>query len=98
MAKGSIVQELRSWREGMGYTLAQAGKCIVVDGKAVGRAVFHAWETGKKRPSDEFMAELERVTGVTPNAFYNRPDDQSSVSSVQTRAATLSGAQSDMFA
>lgn len=73
MAKGNIVTELRAWRVGEGLTFKDAGARIVVNGKPVDRATFHAWETGKKLPKDAWMFELERVTGVAPNAFYNRP-------------------------
>lgn len=73
MAKGSLVSELRAWRAGQGLTLEEAGALIVVDGKPVDKATFHAWESGRKVPRGAFMFELERVTGVEPNAFYVRP-------------------------
>lgn len=73
MAKGTIVAELRAWRKAQGLTLAEAGARIIVDGKPTHRAMFHAWENGKKVPKDAWMFQIERVTGVEPNAFYRRP-------------------------
>ena len=76
MAKGITIQELRTWRMSRGLTMEAAGAMIVVDGKAVDRATWHGWERGRKVPSDPYMFELERVTGVQPNSFYNRPRDR----------------------
>jgi len=73
MAKGTIVTELRTWRVARGLTLEAAGALIIVDGKAADRAMFHAWETGRKTPRPEWIFQIERVTGVQPNAFYARP-------------------------
>lgn len=73
MAKKAIVAELRAWRAGQGLTLEEAGAKIVLEGKPASRSMFHAWETGAKLPSYDYMLELERVTGVSPNCFYTRP-------------------------
>ena len=73
MAKGTVIAELRQWRKEHGLTLEEAGARILVDGRGVDRATFHAWENGRKTPKDAWMFEIERVTGVQPNAFYRRP-------------------------
>lgn len=74
MAKGQTIEPLKLWRSRHGLTMEEAGARIVVDGKPVDRGTWHAWETGKKIPKPAWMHELERVTGVEPNAFYPRPD------------------------
>lgn len=56
-----------------------AGAMIVVDGQGVSRATWHAWERGNKVPTDAYMFQVERVTGVQPNFFYNRPGDRLAV-------------------
>lgn len=68
------VHKLKEWRTRRGFTLEQAGCCVVVDGKAASRGTWHAWETGKKLPQKPQMFELERLTGAEPNDFYTRPD------------------------
>jgi hypothetical protein len=47
---------------------------IVVEGKPVDGATWHAWEKGRKIPKAPWLLELERVVGVQPNDFYSRPD------------------------
>lgn len=64
---------------GRGLTMEEAGELIVVNGSGVDRATWHGWERGRRIPSDGFMYEIERVTGVPPNAFYDRPTAQERV-------------------
>lgn len=89
MAKGIKVQELRTWRMSRGLTMEAAGAMIVVDGRAVDRATWHAWEHGRKVPSDPYMYELERVSGVQPNSFYNRPRERLNVPENDRRQMAL---------
>lgn len=74
MPKGVVIEPLRAWRVGRGFTHEQAGALVVVGGRPTNRGTYHAWESGKKLPSEPAMFELERVAGVEPNDFYKRPD------------------------
>ncbi len=74
MAKGTPIRELAAWRKGQGLTMEAAAAMIVVDGDRANKATWHGWESGKKVPKFPAMTEIERVTGVSPNAFYDRPD------------------------
>lgn len=68
-------RKLKAFRAERGLTLEQAGALIVVDGKPVDKATWHAWETNRKIPKAAWMFELEQlVPGLEPNDFYTRPD------------------------
>jgi transcriptional regulator with XRE-family HTH domain len=66
--------KLKSWRKENGLTVRQAAARIVVNGQPADGSTWHNWESGKKKPLEPWMVELERVTGVQPNDFYPRPD------------------------
>lgn len=75
MVKGTAGQQrLKTFRKERGLTMEQAAALIVVDGEAVNKTTWHGWESKGKIPKPPFMYELERVTGLEPNAFYRRPD------------------------
>lgn len=74
MREAEAPKLLKAWRKREGKTLREAGALIVVDGKPVDGATWHAWETGRKLPKPAWMFELERLTGIEPSAFYPRPD------------------------
>jgi len=78
MAKKRTIQELRVWRMSRGLTMEAAGALIRIahddpNDVGVSRVTWHSWERGAKIPSAAYMTELERVTGVQPNAYYDRP-------------------------
>lgn len=74
MAKGKPIEQLKAWRAAAGLTMEAAAARIVIDGKAATRGTWHAWESGRKVPKYEQMIEIQRVTGVDPSVFYERPD------------------------
>jgi len=58
---------LRAWRLSKGFTLDHCAK-----GVGTTRPVWHAWETGKRRPDPNFMPKVRKFTGgeVGADAFF----------------------------
>lgn len=62
---------LRRWRKREGLTLDHCAKAV-----GTTRPVWHAWETGKRRPDGKFLPRVRDFTGgeVGADAFFPSPD------------------------
>lgn len=57
MAPAIIEHPLRIWRKAHGFTLEHCAGAV-----GTSRPVWHAWETGKRRPSEIFMPRVREFT------------------------------------
>lgn len=56
---------LKRWRLAQGLTLVAAAERVDTT-----RQSWFEWETGRRKPNDEFMQKVCSETGLTPNDFY----------------------------
>lgn len=70
MVTGVEEHPLRKWRKARGLTLDQAAQKV-----GTVRQMWSDWERGRRRPGEELMKEVYRVTEglITPNDFYDLP-------------------------
>lgn len=71
-ASAPIVEHpLRQWRKAAGFTLEHCA-----GGVGTTRPVWHAWETGKRRPDAKFLPLVREFTGgaVGADAFFPSVD------------------------
>ncbi len=71
MVNPATLHPLRIWRKAKGLTLDQAAKSV-----GTSRQMWSDGERGRRRPGEDFMAELYRFTEgrIEPNDFYDLPD------------------------
>ena len=67
MELARIDHPLRKWRKAKGFTLEHCAQAV-----GTSRPVWHAWETGKRRPDATFLPRVREFTGgeVGGDAFF----------------------------